>query len=248
LLSAGLIDLIGFEPQPEALAQLEAHKGPRERYLSHAVGDGRTATLHFCYASGMTSLLEPAGTDFFHHFPTWSRILKTEELGTCRLDDIGEIQQMDMLKIDVQGGELAVFENGVERLSKTLVIQTEVSFFPLYFKQPGFGAIDVFLRSLGFMPHMFAAINKRIISPMVIAGDGAIPINQVLEADIVYVRSLDDLAMLSARELEKIALLLHGCYGSVDLALRCLMEADRQDGRDRASRYLPIVQDLSIGA
>ncbi|MEJ3816632.1 FkbM family methyltransferase, partial [Campylobacter jejuni] len=68
-------------------------------------------------------------------------------------DDIGEIDAMDYLKIDVQGSELAVFQNGRRRLAEAVVIQTEVSFLPLYKKQPVFGEIDLELRSQGFIPH-----------------------------------------------------------------------------------------------
>ena len=50
---------------------------------------------------------------------------------TRRLDDISEIEHLDFLKIDVQGGELAVFHGGKSKLSETVAIQTEISFVPL---------------------------------------------------------------------------------------------------------------------
>jgi FkbM family methyltransferase len=48
-----------------------------------------------------------------------------------RLDDISEIEHLNFLKIDVQGGELAVFQGGKSKLSETVAIQTEISFVPL---------------------------------------------------------------------------------------------------------------------
>ena len=60
MLRSGDADIVGFEPNPEALAELNTKKGPTETYLPYAVGDGRRHTLHFCQAPGMTSLLEPA--------------------------------------------------------------------------------------------------------------------------------------------------------------------------------------------
>ncbi|MGZ3033425.1 FkbM family methyltransferase, partial [Pseudomonas aeruginosa] len=89
----------------------------------------------------------------------WARIIADSRIATHRLDDIGEIDAMDYLKIDVQGSELAVFQNGRRRLAEVVVIQTEVSFLPLYKKQPVFGEIDLELRSQGFIPHALLAIN-----------------------------------------------------------------------------------------
>ena len=40
MLRAGLAEVVGFEPNPAALAVLESRKGPLERYFPHAVGDG----------------------------------------------------------------------------------------------------------------------------------------------------------------------------------------------------------------
>jgi hypothetical protein len=40
-------------------------------------------------------------------------------------------RRLDFLKIDVQGGELAVFQGGISKLSETVAIQTEISFVPL---------------------------------------------------------------------------------------------------------------------
>jgi hypothetical protein len=51
-------------------------------------------------------------------------------------------------------------------LAKAVVIQTEVSFIALYKGQPVFGDIDLELRKSGFVPHAFAAINKRMIAPL----------------------------------------------------------------------------------
>jgi hypothetical protein len=59
MLAAGLCRVTGFEPQEEALLELQTKKGPNERYLPYAVGDGDAHTLNICRASGMTSLLEP---------------------------------------------------------------------------------------------------------------------------------------------------------------------------------------------
>src|SRR6201996_9015484 len=76
MLAAGLCDVVGFEPQAEAMARLEAIKGPRERYLPHALGDGTERTLYVCNLEGMSSLLIPdrQHLELFNLFPTWGDV------------------------------------------------------------------------------------------------------------------------------------------------------------------------------
>src|SRR5258705_9074835 len=155
MLAAGLCEITGFEPQAGALARLEKSKGPRERYLPYALADGTERTLHVCNLEGMTSLLVPDPTHLalFNLFPIWGRVKDRIPVATRKLDDIAEVTQMDFLKMDVQGAESEVLAHGRTKLRDTVVIQTEVSFVPLYQGQPCFGEIDLRLRELGFLPH-----------------------------------------------------------------------------------------------
>ena len=113
MLQAGLCRVTGFEPQEDALAELQRKKGPNERYLPYAVGDGGMHTLNICHASGMTSLLEPepATAEVFPLFKNAGRIVRQVPLKTQLLNEIDEIEHLDFLKIDIQGGELTVFKS-----------------------------------------------------------------------------------------------------------------------------------------
>ncbi len=241
MLADGLCRVTGFEPQPEALAKLQADKGPHEQYLPHVVGDGGEHTLHVCAASGMTSLLEPDPMMFgYLHFDKWAQVLDRIPVQTRRLDDITEIKHMDFLKIDIQGGELAVFQNGYDALAETVVVHTEVAFIPLYIDAPNQGQIDLELRGQGFVPHCFTVVRKWAIPPAVIDGDPRKSLNQIYEADIVYVRDFTHPDSMTAEQLKHLALIAHHCYGSVDLALHCIMLLE-QRGALRAGaqqRYL----------
>ena len=55
--SEGLADIVGFEPQIDALEKLNAQKSEHETYLPYAIGDGLTKTLYLTAAPGMTSTL-----------------------------------------------------------------------------------------------------------------------------------------------------------------------------------------------
>ena len=188
MLRNGRCTVIGFEPQHEALVALEHSKGPFETYLPDAIGDGKQHELRVTAASGMTSLLEPdlSRLTSFNGFAEWGHVLSRVPLQTVRLDDIRAIEHMDMLKIDVQGGELMVFRGAEKHLSNAVFVHTEVSFVPLYEDQPTFGDLDQELRTRGFLPHAITDLKRWPIAPVVYDGDFRRPMHQVLEADVVY--------------------------------------------------------------
>ncbi|CAN5202297.1 N/A [soil metagenome] len=225
MLEKSLCSVIGFEPQKQALDSLKQRKGPLETYYPHIVGDGERHTLHLCAASGMTSLYKPDQRMLsqFALFPELGKVNSTESVSTSRLDDISEISNLDYLKIDVQGAELSIFRSGRNKLANAVAIQTEVSFLPLYEDQPVFGEIDMDLRSQGFIPHMFAAVKQWAIAPLVVNGDPYQGLNQLLEADVVYVRDFTRPDTLADEQLKHLALIAHHCHRSFDLALRCVL-------------------------
>jgi FkbM family methyltransferase len=157
MLTKGLCYVTGFEPQDDALLALEQARGPNERYLPYAVGDGGAHTLNICRAPGLTSLLtpDPVNLKLFDYLRPLGDVIQRVALQTHRLDDISEIQHLDFLKIDIQGTELAVFQSGRDKLAECVAIQVEVSFVTLYENQPALGDVDLELRSQGFMPPLF---------------------------------------------------------------------------------------------
>lgn len=224
LLQSKLCKVTGFEPQLEALEKLNTQKSELEQYLPYAIGDGNMHTLKVCQYSGMTSLLEPDQNTFnnFVALKANATVMERVPIFTCKLDDIDEIQALDFLKIDIQGAELSVFLSGKEKLRNAVVIQTEISFITLYENQPSFGEIDIELRSQGFIPHCFAAVKKWPISPFMYENEPLRAVNQLLEADIVYVRDFTQPQNISDEQLKHLALIAHYCYQSFDLTLRCI--------------------------
>jgi FkbM family methyltransferase len=224
MLTKRLCTLVGFEPQAEGFASLNARKSDLETYLPYAVGDGNPAILKLCQAPGMSSLFTP-NQDVLKCFPLFEhfgRVVSEVPVETRTFDSITEVGDVDYLKIDVQGSELSIFRNGTARLSKAVAIQTEVSLVPLYKNQPVMGDIDLQLRSLGFVPHMFAEINKRMILPLHYANNLYAGMNQVMEADIVYVRDFTKPDKMSSEQLKHLAMVAHHCYASYDLAANCI--------------------------
>jgi FkbM family methyltransferase len=225
MLTAGLCEVTGFEPQAAALARLEQKKGPRERYFPYALADGTERTLHVCELEGMSSLLvpDPAHLALFNLFPTWGTVKDRIPVATRKLDDIAEIAALDFLKMDVQGAEREVLAHGHAKLKDTVVIQTEVSFVPLYRDQPSFGTMDLALRDLGFLPHSVTGTKIWPIAPMVVGNEPNRGIRQLLETDMVYVRDFSRPQNMTAEQWKHLALIAHHCYGSFDLALKALV-------------------------
>jgi len=242
MLATGLCEVTGFEPQGPALARLEQKKGPHERYLPYAVADGRERTLHVCELEGMASLLVPDPTHLalFNLFPTWGTVKQQIPITTRRLDNIAEITALDFLKMDVQGAEREVLVHGRTKLAETVVIQTEVSFVPLYKDQPGFGEMDIALRNLGFLPHCVTGTKIWPLSPMVVGDQPNRGIRQLLETDLVYVRDFTDAQNMSTEQWKHLALVAHHCYGSYDLALKAILTLMQMGAvpEDANKRYL----------
>lgn len=250
MLAAGLCRVTGFEPQPGALEELNRAKGANETYLPWAVGDGAVRSLKICRHSGLSSTLEPdpRALEVFALFKAGAEVLQRLDVQTHRLDDIPEVAEVDFLKIDIQGGELAVLRHAREKLRHAVVIQTEISFATLYQGQPGCGEIDSELRAQGFMPFCFQAIRPYDVSPATINRWSLAGTKQLLEADLVYVRNYMEPAALDAAQLKQLCLIMHHCYGAYDLCLSTLMRL-RQGGEVSPAgvqRYVNLL--LAIGA
>jgi hypothetical protein len=193
----------------------------------------------------MTSLLTPElrTLECFPHFANFGRVVQEVPIETRALDSIDEIKALDFLKIDIQGGELSVFRNGSARLAGAVALQTEVSFVPLYKNQPVFGDIDLALRALGFIPHMIAKLNKRMILPLQNVNEPYAAMNQVLEADVVYVRDFTQPDSMSAEQLKHLALVAHHCYQSYDLTAKCIRDLTLRGAApgDSLDRYMKAI-------
>jgi FkbM family methyltransferase len=248
LLNEGLCRVTGFEPQLDALATLNKKKSPNESYLPYAVGNGEIKTLNICRHSGWTSTLTPsaASLDVFTTYKPNAEILRRETIETKTLDSIAEIDAIDFLKIDIQGGELEAFKGATRHLADISVVQTEVSFVNFYDDQPSFGDIDVELRKHGFIPHCFAGMKKGIIAPFTINNNPWQSLNQLQEADVVYVKDFREPRRLSDAQLKHICLIALGCYGSFDLAYRCILALQERAilAKDAGEQYVTLLNGL----
>lgn len=249
LIERGIAHLHVFEGDQRQIEAITATYGERASVYPLFLFDGSQQTAYLASeASGMTSLLKPRpqALAFFNRFEQFGTVLSTANLQTQRLDDIAGLPPIDFLKMDIQGAELTVMKHGLSVLERCVAIQLEVSFIALYEDQPTFGEVDVWMRSQGFVPHCFLDVKRWSIAPTLRNNNFRVPFNQLLEADIVYIRDPLSAATWSDDQLRKLALIAHDCFASSDLAIYLLLELDRRHpsppaGSSLSDRYLALL-------
>lgn len=227
LLDQGIAHLNAFDGDARQIEKIRKTYADKVTIFPDFLSDGSEKTVYLASEeSGMTSLLKPnlVALKFFNGFDQLGTVLSMQKIHTRRLDDIAEAPAIDFLKLDIQGSELAVMQNGTAKLANCIAIQLEVSYVCLYEEQPAFGEIDMWMRGQGFLPHCFLDVKRWSIAPTVINNDIRIAGNQLLESDIVYVKDPLQLEKLDNVQLKKMALVAHYCFHSVDLCVHILLE------------------------
>ncbi|MBK5946273.1 hypothetical protein CCR83_07445 [Rhodobacter veldkampii DSM 11550] len=223
LLRAGDVRVLGFEPQPDALARLMAAKSERETYLPMALGAGEVETLHICANSGFTSIFPPHEANArLLGFQRGMRVREKVQVQTARLDDLSEVGRIDFFKIDVQGAELSIIANGRQRLSTAVLVQTELRFLPIYQGEPSLGELDAELRLQGFQLYDFAFLKHAALR----SGSGRLlrrrQHRQLVDGDAFYIRDLTAIDQTDAAQVLRLAILAEGVMNDPALVLFCL--------------------------
>jgi FkbM family methyltransferase len=171
--AAELIQVLGFEPDLEALAQLqkEAEGSPFARceYSPFALAEKNGPhPLHLCEAETNHSLRAPN-----ERFCSRYRMVKFEKVGEtsvdCRtLDELllprlgREPHLAELIKIDTQGTEHEILRGAEEVLKRgTVALFLEVSFSPIYAGQSQFSELELLLRAQGFTFFGFERLHYR---------------------------------------------------------------------------------------
>jgi FkbM family methyltransferase len=242
LVAAGAARIVGFEPDRDECDKLNRAARPGETFLPYFIGDGGGATYHKTNYTMTGSLFAPNRrlVDMFNNLGELLQLEAKHPVETHRLDDIAELRDLDIdcVKIDIQGGELAAFQAAARILSQCTVIQTEVEFVEIYEGQPLFADVDRHLRGCGFQLHAFLGFGKRCFKPIIVGNDPNQGLNQVLWSDAVYVRDFTRLDRIATDKLIKMAIVLNDVYGSFDLVTLALMELDRRLGSEIARDYM----------
>ena len=241
LLDLNSAKLNAFEGDERQIEGIRNAYGSKVDIFKEFLFDGTEQTLYLCSGpSGMTSLFKPKqdALNFFNGFDNFGKVEQLLRVQTQRMDSIEKLPYIDFIKMDIQGAELTVLQNGIEKLSNCLATQLEVSWICLYENQPTFGDIDVWMRSQGFVPHKFTEVKRWSIAPTVFDNNFRIPGNQLLESDIIYIRDPLKLDQLTDIQLKKFAVLAHFCFESIDLCVFILRELEKRNSMVENSHLL----------
>ncbi len=152
-----LAKLVGFDPDPEECARLNAQlpAGSRERFVPVALGkEPGPATLHITLNPGCSSIYPPDET-LADRFPGLS-VIKVAQRETIQLETLDRwaasegVEEISFAKLDTQGCELDILRGGERALDKCLGLEVEVEFATIYRGAPLFAEVDTYLRSRGF--------------------------------------------------------------------------------------------------
>lgn len=243
LVKAGQARVVGFEPDAKGCEDLNRKYGQSHLFLPYFLGDGKAATFYQTNWPPTGSLFKPNRPmlEQFQNLHELVTLVAEHPITTRRLDDLPEVGDIDFVKIDVQGAELAVFQGGERVLRNALLVQTEVEFVELYENQPLFADIDILLRSYGYQFHTFDGFAGRCFKPLINHGSVNLPMRQALWSDAIYVKDWLRFDELSVDKLKKFAVLLHEVIGSLDLCHLVLQAVDARCGGDFATRYLEAI-------
>ena len=157
------LEIIGFEPDIGAFNQLMSKEKDssadsskvKKKYLDTALYDKKTEVdFYLTKRQGHSSIFKP-NEEIIRRFSFSERydVPKTRKIVTNQLDDTlknAGILDVDFMKLDTQGSELAILKGGERALSNCFGIEVEVEFLPLYQNQPLFSELEIFLRNFGF--------------------------------------------------------------------------------------------------
>ncbi len=166
--------IYAVEPFTPSYDTIVAKQLPRVQVRKLAIGatDG-VAQFNVNAGTATNSLLETnaAGRRFF---PLQTAVVAAVEVTVARLDTFWAVEELgavDLLKIDVQGGELGVFAGGTVALHRSRVVLVECNFIPYYSKSSLFSEVDTELRRAGFEFYNFYDLRQDAASGQFVFGD-----------------------------------------------------------------------------
>jgi hypothetical protein len=212
LMQRQLCRVTRFEPMPERYAAVRDLDLPNQTVLPFALGDGAEA--------GVWSGVHPAEPRVLETFGWLAPVSgDVRNVATRKLDEIAA-GPIDLLHIDLRHADLSAFHHGRSTLAGAVAVQARIALIAVHPDQPSLGEFDLAARAVGLVPHAITMVERTGMAPW---GEA---LHQVREAEVVYVRDFTRPELMSDTQLTQLALLAHHCWGSYDLALRCLLQLE----------------------
>jgi FkbM family methyltransferase len=213
--------IIGFEPLQDRLNErLRSANDPRLTLFPNFVGDGSEGTFYINNIDATSSLF-PLNQRFQRVCGLDSlKTIRTQTVKTERLDVLlATLRDIDFLKLDIQGFELAALRGAESILERTNVIHCEVEFTDIYAGQPLFSEVELYLRERGFelidIVHQARAAYR---------GTNAWPsAERLVWAEAIFFSRLSDNPSCASRYLAQAlsAWYVYGKYGLAEHLFKC---------------------------
>lgn len=224
--------IIGFELEKAVCEKMNSESSKGVKYYPYALGkSNEKRKLYITQHPMCCSLYKPNENliKLYNNFEV--AYLKQEtEIDTISLDyfiDKHDVQNIDFIKIDVQGAELDVFKGGSKALKNVLKIVCEVEFVQHYENQPLFGDVCNYLSQHDLMFNKFLGLAGRALKPIVLNNDPNRP-SQHIWSDAVFIKNILKIPNLDNSKLLKLAIFSY-MYGSPDLTVFCLLNYDKNN-------------------
>ena len=241
--------LYGFEPNKEEYLKLTSRiDNTKKKYFDKAIGDGTEKEFNICNYPGWSSFLIPEKeyVKNFANFENDSIILKKEKIKTERLDDINFENEIDLLKIDSQGYESIIIDNGKKTASDCLVVQLELSPIPIYKNEKKMSYVFNQVEELGFNLNMFSTINTKTFKPVVIGKNPLDGLHTIFQLDCVFVPSFEKLNNLDEEKLKKLILIMFYSYKSYDFVDYLIRLLDKKAKSNLIYDYRNLLKNINI--
>jgi FkbM family methyltransferase len=165
-------------------------------------------------------------------------LIKAEHrLDSHALDEfvmLKSIPNVDLIKADIQGAELELFEYGTKAIHSASMVITEAEFIELYEDQPLFRDVDKFLSSQGLMLQKILYTQGSSLKPIQLSEQ--LPASQTMWCDAIYTKHIINMADQTEDTLLKIAIFAF-IYDSPDLSYHCLTLVDQKVGSGLANQF-----------
>lgn len=144
-----------FEPDFNEYEKIKDNMTNKGIVINKALSNKeKTIDFYVCRKQQVSSVYKP-NRKFLDDFPDSERfdVLKTLRIEASTLDvqlDKNNINDIDFIKIDTQGHELAILEGAVQTLEDVIGIELEIEFLEMYEGQPLFNEVNGFLHGENF--------------------------------------------------------------------------------------------------
>lgn len=234
--------IVGFEPVDEARDKY-SQDDDKCKVFPYVVGDGRNVTFYETNNSALSSVFKP-NIELRQRFVGGHNmygIKSTQEVTTKRLDDIAELNYCDFLKLDTQGGEVAVVNGAKKLLKDVLVIHTEAFFIPFYEGMPLWADLDPIIRGQGFELVDLFPLGRRLTS-FGANTDKFVETNlsqpsRLVWGDFCYIKEPKYLSHMPSEKILKAALIMHFLYQKFEFSAQLLDIHDKKYGTDYLAQY-----------